>query len=54
MKLTILRTRGAALESEHPISAVLCDPTGQVQQRIGEPMVTTWRSAAKPFQLESN
>ncbi len=54
MNLTLVSTRGAAVESEHPISAVLCDSTGDIKERVGNPMVTTWRSAAKPFQLESN
>ena len=52
--LTIYQQRGHAVESEHPISAVLCNHAGDVLERIGAPMKTTWRSAAKPFQLEAN
>jgi len=44
--------RGHAVESEHPVAAVLV-ADGQVRESIGDvtPPVT-WRSAAKPFQLE--
>jgi L-asparaginase II len=48
----IVATRGGRFESEHPIAAVLVGPDGAVHDRVGDPVVTTWRSAAKPFQLE--
>ncbi len=44
--------RGHALESEHPVTAVLV-VDGRVREAIGDPAaLATWRSAAKPFQLE--
>jgi L-asparaginase II len=52
LKLTVTQTRGGQVESEHPVCAVRISADGRVIDRIGEPMVTTWRSAAKPFQLE--
>jgi len=51
-RLRILQLRGGAFESEHRVCAVLAGADGVVQARVGEPLVTTWRSAAKPFQLE--
>ncbi len=52
MGLTIVQTRGGHVESSHPVAAVLVGPDGAVHERIGEPYAATWRSAAKPFQLE--
>ncbi len=36
------------------MAAVLVDGTGTVLERIGPDVTTTWRSAAKPFQLEGS
>ncbi len=51
--LTVLETRGQALEAVHPVSAVVFGPEGVVL-RVGPDQATTWRSAAKPFQLEAS
>jgi L-asparaginase II len=50
--MRVVAKRGSAVESEHPVAAVLF-AEGAVRASIGpvEPPVT-WRSAAKPFQLE--
>jgi L-asparaginase II len=50
----IVQTRGSCIESRHPFHAVgVCD--GEVVFRWGDPgIVTTWRSAAKPFQLAAS
>lgn len=46
------QTRGPVLESSHPWSAVAVRAaTGEVVWRTGADVVTTWRSASKPFQL---
>lgn len=50
--LTVTQRRGGFAEAVHPVSAVLIDAEGHVLERVGAPLVTTWRSAAKPFQLE--
>ena len=52
--MKVVQVRGGIVESEHPVSAVRCDAQGLILERIGSPMVTSWRSAAKPFQLEAN
>ena len=54
MRLEIVQQRGSAVESVHPVEAVLCDADGRVLERVGSGMTTTWRSAAKPFQLSAN
>lgn len=54
MQLRIVQRRGDAIETVHPVSAVLCGPDGAVIERVGDPMTTTWRSAAKPFQLQAS
>ena len=51
--LVVVQRRGRHEETTHVVSAVLCDTGGNVRERIGPPLVTTWRSAAKPFQLET-
>jgi L-asparaginase II len=51
MQLVIEQRRGGLTEASHPISAVLV-ADGKVVERVGPPLRTTWRSAAKPFQLE--
>ncbi len=43
--------RGASVESVHPWSAFAL-AHGQVVRQWGEPVATTWRSAAKPLQLD--
>ncbi len=53
-RLAILHLRGGTVESRHDVSAVLVAADGSVLERIGEPLVTTFRSAAKPFQLEAS
>lgn len=53
-ELVVVQRRGAAVEAEHPVSAVLCDSSGRVLDRAGAPLRTTWRSSAKPFQLEGS
>lgn len=53
--MTVLRVeqrRGFAVEAVHTVSAVLCDRDGKVVASIGEDPFSTFRSAAKPFQLE--
>lgn len=51
--LRVVFRRGGVVEAEHAVSAVLVRGDGVVAERVGdvEPPVT-WRSAAKPFQLE--
>jgi L-asparaginase II len=51
--LNIDSMRGEFVEATHEIAACLCDASGYVQARVSTPHVTTWRSAAKPFQLEA-
>ncbi len=50
--LEITCRRGAAFESTHAVAAVHVSADGHVLDSVGPPTVTTWRSAAKPFQLE--
>jgi L-asparaginase II len=51
--LVVVQRRGRFVETEHPVCAVLCDASGAVLRQVGPPIVSTWRSAAKPFQLEA-
>lgn len=51
--LVVEQRRGAWLEATHVVAAALCDADGAVLERAGDPCVTTWRSGAKPFQLEA-
>ncbi|MFT3921638.1 MAG: asparaginase [Myxococcales bacterium] len=53
LRLTIEQRRGFAVEGEHPVDACLSDGHGLVVQ-VGEDRLTTFRSAAKPFQLETS
>lgn len=46
----IEQIRGTCVEGRHPFSAVRVD-AGGVTTWLGEPVSSTWRSAAKPFQL---
>lgn len=50
--LFIEQRRGFAVESVHAIDAVTCDAAGDVRVLSGIDPLTTFRSAAKPFQLE--
>ena len=47
----IEQVRGSCVESVHPWSAVAI-AHGRTVQSWGEPIATTWRSAAKPVQLD--
>ena len=50
--IDVIAWRGAIPESRHRIQAVVSDPDGTVLAETGEPnLITTFRSAAKPFQL---
>lgn len=53
LRLTIEQRRGFACEGEHPVDACLSD-ANRVLAQIGEDRLTTFRSAAKPFQLETS
>ena len=48
--MRVVQLRGGHVESVHPFSAVAVRD-GEVVGRLGEPVGSTWRSAAKPFQL---
>ncbi len=50
--LIIEQRRGFAVEGRHEVDAVACDASGRVIAAVGEDGLTTFRSAAKPFQLE--
>jgi L-asparaginase II len=52
VKLVVQAVRGGHVEATHSVHAVMVDRSGRVVERLGEPLSTTWRSAAKPFQLE--
>jgi L-asparaginase II len=51
-RLRIEQRRGFAVEAEHEVDAVIATAQGRVLELVGEDVVTTFRSAAKPFQLE--
>jgi L-asparaginase II len=52
LQIDVLLWRGAIPESQHRMQAAVCDPTGRLEAATDEPdLVTTFRSAAKPFQL---
>ena len=46
----IIELRGEIIEARHPWSAVLVARDGTIR-RLGDELVTSWRSAAKPLQL---
>jgi L-asparaginase II len=46
----VIQTRGACVESVHPVSAVAVRD-GEIVWSVGDDRVTTFRSASKPFQL---
>ena len=45
--------RGSAVEARHRVHACATGPDGRVLWQVGDDLVTTFRSAAKPFQLEA-
>lgn len=52
VRLTVTIRRGSLVESRHRVQAAWCDPSGRLEGGSGEPrLVSTLRSAAKPFQL---
>jgi L-asparaginase II len=53
MTLFIEQRRGFAVEATHAIDAVSCTASGKVSVLSGVDALTTFRSAAKPFQLEA-
>ena len=52
-RLHLASWRGHAIEGVHPVHAILSKADGTVVERVGFDVETTWRSAAKPFQLEA-
>ena len=52
--LVVVQRRGGHLESVHPVSAVMCNEAGEIVRSTDRVAVTTWRSGAKPFQLEAS
>jgi L-asparaginase II len=52
--LYVEQWRGSALEASHGVAACVCTAEGEVVLEVGPPTETTWRSAAKPFQLEAS
>jgi L-asparaginase II len=51
--MIVVQRRGGAVETEHEVAAVLVRDDGRVEEAIGPvDAPVTWRSAAKPFQLE--
>ena len=52
LQIDVLMWRGAIPESRHRIQAAVADPLGQLAAATEQPdLPTTFRSAAKPFQL---
>jgi L-asparaginase II len=52
LKIDVLVWRGATVESRHRVQAAVCDLEGRREAETGQPdLVTTFRSAAKPFQV---
>jgi L-asparaginase II len=49
---TVEQRRGQALEAKHAVHACAVDREGRTLWQVGEDLRTTFRSAAKPFQLE--
>ncbi len=47
----VIQRRSSVIEGRHPFSAILVADGGVVEQ-LGDDVVSTWRSAAKPFQLD--
>jgi L-asparaginase II len=54
LQIDVIAWRGRIRESRHRVQAAVCDVAGRLEAETGEPAaVTTFRSAAKPFQLLS-
>jgi L-asparaginase II len=53
LRLSIEQHRGFAIEGEHPVDACVSDGQHRLAV-VGEDRITTFRSAAKPFQLETS
>jgi L-asparaginase II len=51
LEIEVVVRRGAIAESRHRIQAAVCDAAGRCVAATVEPGATTFRSAAKPFQL---
>jgi len=52
LQIDVLVWRGAIPESRHRVQAAVCDPEGRLEAETEQAdIVTTFRSAAKPFQL---
>ncbi len=49
---TVEQRRGVALEASHRVHACASDAAGRLVWQVGSDLETTFRSAAKPFQLE--
>lgn len=49
---TVEQRRGHVVEAVHRVHACAVDARGRVAWRVGDDLVTTFRSSAKPFQLE--
>lgn len=50
--LVVVQRRGGWTEAEHAVSVAVVDAYGAPQRGVGSDRPGTWRSAAKPFQLE--
>lgn len=50
--MIVEQRRGAVVEAVHHVDAVLCDGAGRIVDSVGLDQTSTFRSAAKPFQLE--
>ena len=52
LSLDVVVTRGAVVESQHRVHAVIADASGRVLASAGDAdRLTHWRSCAKPFQV---
>jgi L-asparaginase II len=52
LRLDVVVWRGGIPESRHRVQAAVCDPEGRLEAATNDPArLTTFRSAAKPFQL---
>ena len=52
LQIDVIAWRGRIRESRHRVQAAVCDVAGRLELETAEPAaVTTFRSAAKPFQL---
>lgn len=52
-RLHLAARRGHAIEGVHPVHAILCKADGTILEQVGFNLETSWRSCAKPFQLEA-